>query len=239
MAKNDIDHIRTILEKLNRLDLFVKEIHFSSVFKDTILDSEWLLKKSFSPRGGAASYSLLYLIYRILNEVHPEKILEIGMGQTTKMIAQYSKYYGKKHVVVESDIDWINAFKSNNGDIIGDNTVFANLPTTMIQYDGESVRVYDRFESVVDDYDFIVIDGPFGGDMKKYSRIDVLLNAGMITENTIIIVDDFERVGEMNTVNAIIDKMKTMNKNMKRYVYHGMKQQVIIAHENKRFLGWL
>ena len=84
-----------ILKKIGILDILasqeqqgriLEEIHKAEIFSSTIADSEWLKFKSFSPGGWAADYGLLYTLYRVLNGMRPQNVLEFGLGQSSKMI---------------------------------------------------------------------------------------------------------------------------------------------------------
>lgn len=56
----------------------------------------------------------MYTLYRILDEVQPKNILEMGLGQTSKMTTQYAKYYKDSHLlIVEGDQLWIDNFSAN------------------------------------------------------------------------------------------------------------------------------
>ena len=46
----------------------------------------------FPGRWAAVGFPYLYVMYRVLNEVRPEMLLEIGTGQTTKMIWIYLRW---------------------------------------------------------------------------------------------------------------------------------------------------
>ena len=43
----------------------------------------WKIRNDFYPIGGAASYSLLYLLFRVLTENEIDSIVEFGSGQST------------------------------------------------------------------------------------------------------------------------------------------------------------
>lgn len=79
---------------LDELTGINREILWANAFHDTIIDSEWLKSKTFSPGRWGVGYQYLYVLYRVLNEIKPRNILELGMGQTTRMIGQYAAYYG-------------------------------------------------------------------------------------------------------------------------------------------------
>src|SRR5690554_7298280 len=77
--------IPQILEGLDKNNKILQELNWSNVFNNTISDSEWFKNKSISPGRSAVGYPLLYVLYRILNDVKPLNILEFGLGQSTKI----------------------------------------------------------------------------------------------------------------------------------------------------------
>src|SRR5690554_4093444 len=79
--------------KLVRNNKIQSEILIAQKFNNTIVDSKWLQYKSFSPGGWAVDYSFLYTLYRVLNDKKYTKILEFGLGQSSKMIHQYGDFF--------------------------------------------------------------------------------------------------------------------------------------------------
>ena len=60
----------------------------------------------------AVGYQYLYVMYRVLNEIHPRRILELGLGQSTRMLGQYAAAHENvSHFVVEHDPEWIDFFQ--------------------------------------------------------------------------------------------------------------------------------
>ena len=78
------------------------EAVWAQIFNNTISESLWLKDKTFSPGRWAVGYPYLYVMYRVLNETRPKRILELGLGQSTRMIAQYAAaFQDVEHIVVE------------------------------------------------------------------------------------------------------------------------------------------
>ena len=135
-------------------------------------------------------------MYRVLNEIRPQRILELGLGQSTRMIAQYAAAHPEaEHAVVEHDPEWIAFFK--NDFTLPENSQIVQLDREMVPYEGaEAVRVFKDFAQTFAGrkFDFIAIDAPLGGDMKEYSRIDVLrMLPDILSENFVIMIDDCNR----------------------------------------------
>lgn len=235
-SRYDVEKVRKFAQESARNS---SEIIWAEVFNNTIADSDWLKNTSFSPGRWAVGYQYLYVMYRVLNETHPLKILELGLGQSTRMIAQYAAINDNvKHYVVEQDYSWIEFFKNNFP--LSSKTKLMLLDYEMSSYkEAKSVRVYKGFKECFEKqkFDFISIDAPLGGDMKQYSRIDILqLLPGCLSDNFVIMLDDCERSGEHCTL-AEIEKILTKNSiSYKRGNYMGKKDCVLLCAEHLGFL---
>ena len=141
--KRKIDDIDN---SINTTKLITKEILWSEIFNNTISNSEWLMDKSFSPGRWAVGYQYLYAVYRILNEVKPKNILELGLGQSTKLLGQYAKTNPKvNHIVVEHDQDWIDFYKKENK--VPENFKILKLERITKEYkDDDSVLAFKNFK---------------------------------------------------------------------------------------------
>lgn len=215
------------------------EAVWAQIFNLTISDNTWLKDKAFSPGRWAVGYPYLYVMYRVLNETHPKHILELGLGQSTRMISQYAAAYDDvEHIVVEHDLEWIQFFC--NSYPIPANTQIVQLNREMIPYkEAEAVRVFKGFKEKFQGkkFDFISIDAPFGGDMKQYSRIDVLkIMPECLTDNFIIMIDDTNRSGETRTLNEMEQCLKKNQIDYKRGRYNGDKNCEIICTAKMAFL---
>ena len=212
---------------------------WADVFSQTVANSPWLTDKTFSPGRWAVGYPYLYVMYRVLNETKPKRILELGLGQSTRMIAQYAAAHeGVEHFVVEHDPDWIEFF--TNDFALPAATQIVQLPWDFVPYkDAASVRVYGGFSEQFagQRFDFISIDGPLGGDMKEYARIDVLqLLPACLSEEFVIMMDDCERAAEKKTLCEMEETLKNNAVAFKRGRYSGNKDTVLITAEKNSFL---
>ena len=216
------------------------EAVWAAVFNNVITDSKWLTNTSFSPGRWGAGYQALYVMYRVLNEVRPKRILELGLGQSTRMIAQYAATYENvEHIVIEHDSKWIEFFI--NDFHLSERTKILQLELDMISYkDAESVRVYkDIHESLIDKkFDFIFIDAPLGGDMKRYARIDVLqMIPSCLAHDFIVLMDDSDRIGEYNTISEMEKKLKELDIPFARGNYMGKKNCSLLCSERFSFVA--
>lgn len=216
------------------------EAVWAQIFNLTISDSTWLKDKAFSPGRWAVGYPYLYVMYRVLNETHPRHILELGLGQSTRMISQYAAAYDDvEHIVVEHDPEWIQFFCNSYS--IPNNTRIVQLEREMVPYkEAENVRVFKGFKENFQGkkFDFISIDAPLGGDMKQYSRIDILrMMPNCLSKDFTIMIDDTERSGEMNTVKEMKHCLMENNFAYQCGQYCGEKDCVILCAAHLGFLS--
>ncbi len=213
---------------------------WAEIFNQAISGSAWLKDKSFSPGRWAVGYPYLYVMYRVLNESKPRKILELGLGQSTRMIAQYAAAHeGVEHYVVEHDPEWIQFF--TNDFPLPAATKIVQLPWDFVPYrEAESVRVYKDFGETFagKKFDFISIDGPLGGDMKEYSRIDVLgLLPDGLDEDFVVLMDDYERPGERRTVKDMEARLTEAGVSVAAGTYSGNKKLILLTSQTRSFLA--
>lgn len=133
-------------DKINQTMRIAEEATWAAIFNNTIGQSNWLQNKTFSPGRWAVGYPALYVIYRVLNEISPKRILEIGLGQSTRMIGQYAAAHtGVKHLVVEHDPEWISFF--SNDFSLSNQTKIVQLSRKMVKHkESDAVRVFSDFK---------------------------------------------------------------------------------------------
>ncbi len=233
------NELKNISLQTSQIKKQTSEVVWAHIFHDTIVESTWLKDKTFSPGRWAVGYPYLYVMYRILNEVHPKRILELGLGQSTKMIAQYATSFDDvKHVVVENDKSWIDFMLKSFQ--LSERSSIVQLDLEMATYkEDKAIRVYKNFKEqfVHSKFDFILIDGPIGSDMQQYSRIDILnILPGCIGEDFVIMMDDCERTAENQTTLEIERCLKRYSIPYKRGRYVGQKEFVLILSKNLEFI---
>lgn len=211
------------------------EILKGLIFNNTITDSEWLQYKSFSPGAWAADYGLLYTLYRVLNGMKPQSIIEFGLGQSSKMIHQYAKHYGAKAITCEHDSKWIDFFRNECNEKYLVNIKSLELET--INYKGYETLTYknilQEFEN--DKFELILVDGPFGSD--HYSRPQIVdLAKNNLHSRFCIIIDDCERQGEQETTKEVLEVLKEQGVECCFTTYSASKRHTLICSSDLKFL---
>ena len=169
-------------------DLFVRELTRVGIEDD------------FFPVGGAANYSLLYLILRALTEFPVAAILEVGAGQTTLLIDKVTTVLNRKFdiLTLEHDPAWVQHIRQQ---------VASDVRHCLLEPLQVARRRVDYYADPKIDgrkFDLMVLDGPTAFDFRsRYNRLGFLRHLDAIGEDFIIIVDDVERPGEQRLVSEI------------------------------------
>lgn len=241
IANNDkqISYLQQILNLERYNKRYNEENNWSDVFHDAIMGSKWLEKQDFCPGRWAIGYQALYVLYRVLNEVRPKAILELGLGQSTKLITQYAAANSEVyHVVVEHDESWIDLFKTTTQIAINTRILRKNL--TIEKWNGvDGIRVYEEFSKdiIPGKYNLIVIDAPWGGDMKEYARVDVARVLDQCLDDSfVILMDDYNRSGEQETVEYMKKVLEKKEIKFSFAKYEGAKDVAVIVSEDLKYI---
>jgi len=214
-----------------------KELLKSTIFNSSIVECEWLKYKNFSPGKWAVDYAFLYTLYRVMEGMKPESVLEFGLGESSKLVHQYANFYPNVYAVTgEHDEKWIDFFLKNMH--IKYDINIKKLELEEVIYKGENTLSYKNIEQEFKNnlFDLIVVDGPFGKG-KTHSRTQILnIAKNNLKENFCIIIDDYERVKEKNTVKDLMALLNEEGRKFLKAVYYGSKQHILICSENLRFL---
>ena len=216
--------------------LQLKEIEWGLIFQDSIKGNQALKNLSLNIGRWSGNYSFFYVLNRILADYKPLSILEIGLGESTKFISTFieNDTNSANHLIIEQNQDWINSFNekfklSNNSRIIFCPIKNENVKGhNSIMYSGLNNKITTKFN-------LYVIDGPHGSD--RYSRYDILGLAEKFTSNDefIILFDDTNRKGEMDTVTDLISLLESKKIQIHIGSYSGNKSQTIIATNKYKF----
>ncbi len=220
-----------------------KELIYAEIFHDTIKGSEWLPADfALSPGNMAFGYPALYVLYRILNEFRPKNILEMGLGQSTKIIGLYNQKHSEcRHQVVEHDKEWIEFFKNSFEMPSTSQIVELPIEDKKVEIGGGETKVtsYIGFSERFKDqkFDFICIDGPYGYRSPKYSRIDIMgILPECLEDSFVILLDDCHRKSETNTLNMISDTLNEKEIPNRKIIYRGEKGTGLVVSKDMGFL---
>lgn len=193
---------------------------------------------SLSPGRWAVGYNYLYVMTRILDEIRPEHILDVGLGVSTKLISVYFdffKFNEGEHIILEHNQQWIKFFE-NRFDLSKCSEIrHAELETK--KYKGKEYPAYHDISKDVQGrkFEVISIDAPYGGE--EFSRRDIIEYIPLICSKSFaIVVDDAERKGEQRTIRDIESRLKESKIEFAEGIYRGLSDVVVIASKENEFL---
>lgn len=223
------------LHKINNNVL--KELDWANVYHDSIRGKQALENLGLNIGRWAGSYPFFYVLNRILNDYKPKNIIEFGLGESSKFISTYVENYlqDSNHFIIEQDEDWKNIFISRFQ--LTNKSVVKILPIEKKNVKGYTVNCYkDIDKNIHQKFDLYIVDGPFGSD--NYSRYDIVLLTEKLTANDefIIIIDDYDREGEKQTVDELIKMFNQKNINIHKGIYSGVKSVLILASEKYKYI---
>ncbi len=219
-----------------------QELNFADLFHDTTLQTAWLKDKSFTCFRGAANYSFLYTLFRVLDNANPQTILEMGMGQTSKLTTQYAafKHPEARLDIVENDKNWIDLYSAQLAK--GDNIRIHHQELEFFTVNGIACRKYADMTPIVQDtkYQLIVVDGPFGADQPQpRTNIIGLIDNNNLADDFVIIFDDAERAGEQDTIRKTKQKLSEKGIKFVEDKRTGIKTQILLLSESRSFINFL
>lgn len=190
-----------IKNKLLDLYRFNIEPRFDALHKEQIMQGIFDqqcrrrgITEVFYPVGAAASYSLMYLLTRVLSELPVRNVMELGSGQTTVLIDRLRSLDGM-HVAYEQSELWARSVAERAA-----RCSVRYSPLVAKNFEGVSYNGYDGLQTV--DFDLLLVDGPNGTD--HVSRYDcVPLVASNRAKEFMLILDDAGRPGEKETLAAL------------------------------------
>ncbi|MDB5701921.1 MAG: hypothetical protein JWL66_2120 [Sphingomonadales bacterium] len=178
----------------------------------------------FYPVGGAANYSLLYLILRIGTEFKPTSVLDIGAGESTLVWAMLRRHGLVGDVLtIESDAGWATRIGAQV-----EHEILVS-PLAEAKVDGRPAMTYDW--DVIRQrgpFDVMVCDGPNG--TPRDSRCGIL---NMLTDplpsDFLLLLDDAERPGEQDTIRKIHKRLSQAGCPYGAGVVRAAKTQMMFA----------
>lgn len=235
-----LKNIKKKFQKKNELLLSSREIEWAHYYNDSIRGIEFIENLNLNIGRWAGNYTFFYLLNRILNDYQPKTIIEFGLGESSKFISKYieHKLIDTRHIIVEQSKEWEESFLERFN--LSRNTSIDICELKQIEVNGFKVNSYSNVEKYFNQkFDLYIVDGPFGSI--KYSRYDIvhILKNTQLGDEFIIIMDDYNRMGEKETTKDLIAMLN--EKKIPTYVsiYEGKKSVAIIATEKYRYTNSL
>jgi hypothetical protein len=206
-------------EMLPRLEALHAEQVYQGIFAHQC--TRFGVREVFYPVGAAASFSLMYLLTRILTELPVRRIVELGSGESTVLIDRLRKADDGMHLAYDQSEFWVQRVAAR-----APGCQVRHAPIVAKSFEGVSFSGYYGLEPV--DFDLLLVDGPNGTD--RVSRYDcVPLVAANRAAEFVIIVDDASRPGETETIAALTAVLQRRGVAHKLNYISGRTTQAVIT----------
>jgi hypothetical protein len=193
--------------------------------------------------GAAASPSLQLFHLKVLRFCRPRRVLELGSGQTTKLLSCYAREDPSAYVLtLEQDEGWMERL----GPHVAHHYLHVPLEPVEFTCKGTDLRLatrwyQDRPELRDAPFDYILIDGPDPGtrgtEHTDYSRCGILrLMPDILAPSFVVVFDDAERYGEIMTIDALAAILDACRVPYLRFSIHGIKSQTVFCSPDRSFL---
>lgn len=196
--------VAPINSRLDDQAKFLKELYWANIYHDSIRDKQFLKRLSLHIGRWAVGYPFLYLLNRILSEMKPQTILELGLGESTKVISTYLEkdIIEAQHIIIENDKEWKNFFEASYKLSSSSNLNILPIEKKIV-HGYETVLYQNLYELFPQKFELYIIDGPKGSP--RYSRYNIMdyVDKMVPNENFIILLDDTNRQGEKDTLHDI------------------------------------
>ena len=210
----------------------VRENHWADVYHDSIKGISFLQTLPLNIGRWAGGYPFFYVLNRVLKDFRPKSILEMGLGESTKFVSLYLDNYltNTNHNVLEQDEKWVAFFNENFQ--LSEKSKIVLSPLTTKTIDNFKVNSYKDLSVVENEvYNLYLIDGPFGSDNISRYEIVELSKKFKIGDEFIIIMDDYNRIGEQKTINKLLDVLNSKGITFYSNIYSGLKSVFILGTE--------
>lgn len=255
---NPIKKLRSLIQHHLGMEeslAILRDLHAAEVFHDRIQQSSWFTRRQLSPGDYAVDYGFLKTLYNVLSAMKPRRILEFGLGQSSKLVHQYAAHFGAEALTCENSDEWISFFfESENQDgsaraveladkpdivdsSLGYPMKIKRLPLEKIEVKGKLTTSYQSVDTVFQGqkFDFILVDGPYGEE--HYSRPQIIpLAAENLAGRFCILMDDTQRQGERETLKEVQSILQARGIAFETATHCGSKSHTLIVSPSFRFL---
>jgi len=185
------------------------------------------IERSFYPVRSAATYSYLYLLLRICTELPVQRVLELGCGQSTLLLDELCRLKSFEVVSLEHDETWAKMIGSQC-----ERVELTLAPLTQRRISGSEAEVHE-FNPGDRRFDLLLVDGPKG--RRRNSRRGALaFIEESLADEFIIIFDDAERRGELDTITETLKLLDAREIPYSTSMVRSVNSQFVIATEGFR-----
>lgn len=197
--------------------------------------------------GAAASPTLHLVLAKVLSLCRPATVLELGSGQTTKILADYARSSPEVQILtIEEDDDWHSRLSATLKPPANHHYCSSHLESREVTLPNDrgvvSTAWYSRSESLLAGRQFqlILVDGPSSyrrGEFVRYSRSGLIpYLPALLDSSFVIVIDDTDAYGHYLTARSMRESIVAHGRAVQAFEVHGVKSQTILCSPDWQFL---
>ena len=200
-------------------EMYGRELLYERLFANGL--ARFGLENRYYASGGAASFSLLYLLLRAITELPIQHVVEFGCGQTTLLLDALQKVRPFKVDSFEHEPEWAGRIQEEVAHAIN----VADLVERKVR--GRRTQTYD-VPDALGSCNLLVVDGP--QQRVRRSRWGALeWIEDRLDDDFLILFDDAERRGELDTIEEALGILRNQGRPVRTRFFHSVKWQFAIA----------
>lgn len=225
----------------DRLRATVDDVSHAAAFEQGLRRAGFDVRDFFMD-GAAATPSLQLQNLKILLFCRPRNILELGSGQTTKVLSAYARATPEARVItLEQNESWARQLLPQ---VVHD---YRHVPVEPRRFTCRGIdltlsttwyREVPELRSVR--FDYVLVDGPdagTGSSSPAYSRCGVLeYMPELLADSFVVVFDDADRQGEHMTAEALGRILTACGVRHVSFTIHGVKDQIVVCSPDRAFL---
>jgi hypothetical protein len=229
----------------SRLRGKMNDIHCAVSLENGLQRAGYTLKDYFYD-GAAGTPSLQLQLLKVLSYQQPKNILELGSGQTSRVLSAYAKSKSDSQVItLEQNAWWVEKFSP---EIVHSRHQYLHtqlvtreitIKSTGMKLSCTGYEIPDQVQKIK--FDFILVDGPDDGlpgtVFSPYARAGILwYTPQLLADKFIVIFDDAESYKYQMTIEAFKQELSSHGLPFASFRISGVKDQEIVCSPDWKFL---
>jgi len=227
-----------VVALLSNLRAKLNDVHYAISLENGLRRAGYEPEDFFTDEA-AGNPSLQLLNLKILRFCQPKQTLELGSGQTTKLLTCYKRQNPDAYVLtLEQNADWARRLGAH----MAHDCRHVGLERKEFTCSGTGLKLCCHWYKDVPElrehrFDYVLVDGPDHGNLGTehldYSRCGILQYIpALLAPSFIIVFDDAERYGETMTISALEGILTASGIQFIRFARHGIKTQVVLCSKD-------
>ena len=185
----------------------LKDIKAMDLLRRVRVEHEWI-PESLLPAGGAADHKFLYVLGRALGQFGFQSVLELGAGETTKLLGAYARHTGAHVVTLEHNKDWVERVRQQG---LAETHTVVHCP--LEARDDSNIGSYSWYAldaaaaAREKPFELLVVDGPEG--TARWSRVGFAKAFSPLhADEWLVLWDDVERIGDFESFALLVRQLR-------------------------------